>query len=148
MIELRESIPRDIPAFIEMEKDADTSDFILPYSPERHQSEFAKPDIVYLSILNAGELAGFFILVLEADGRSVEFRRIVVADKGKGLAQAAIPAMEEYCRERLGRNRIWLDVFEFNQRGQHIYQKLGYRRFDQGEAEGKVLFFYDKLLNN
>ena len=56
--------------------------------------------------------------------------------------------MEEYCRERLGRSRIWLDVFEFNQRGQHIYQKLGYRRFDQGEVEGKVLFFYDKLLNN
>jgi hypothetical protein len=32
MDELRESIPGDIPAFIELEKDADTSGFILPYS--------------------------------------------------------------------------------------------------------------------
>jgi len=30
MIELRESIPGDIPVFIKMEKDAKTSGFILP----------------------------------------------------------------------------------------------------------------------
>ena len=147
MIELRESIPGDIPTFIEMEKDADTCGCILPYSLKRHQSEFAKPAFVYLSILNAGELAGFFILVLEADGRSVEFRRIVIAHKGRGLGQVAILAMEDYCRERLERNRIWLDVFEFNRRGQHIYRKLGYRRFDKSEAGDKVLFYYDKALS-
>jgi RimJ/RimL family protein N-acetyltransferase len=120
MIELRESISEDIPAFIEMEKDADTSGFILPYSLERHRSELTKPAIVYLSILSAGELTGFFILALDPDNTSVEFRRIVVAQKGIGLGQAAIHAMEDYCRERLGRSRIWLDVFDFNQRGQHI----------------------------
>jgi hypothetical protein len=38
MIELRESIAGDLPAFIEMEQDADTSGFILPYSLERHRS--------------------------------------------------------------------------------------------------------------
>jgi len=146
MIELRESIPADIPAIIEMEKDADTSGFILPYSPERHRSELAKPAVVYLSILNAGELAGFLILVLEADGRSVEFRRIVVAQKGIGLGQVAIQAMEDYCRERLARSRIWLDVFAFNQRGKHIYQKLGYRRFAKKIVGNKDLFCYDKTL--
>ena len=127
-------------------EDADTTGFILPYSLERHQSEFTKPDIVYLSILNAGELAGFFMLAPDPDNTSVEFRRIVVAQKGIGLGQAAIHAMEDYCREHLGRSRIWLDVFEFNQRGQHIYEKLGYRRFAKSEIENNVLFFYDKVL--
>jgi RimJ/RimL family protein N-acetyltransferase len=54
--------------------------------------------------------------------------------------------MENYCHERLGRSRIWLGVFDFNQRGQHIYEKLGYRRFAKSEVEDKVLFFYGKPL--
>jgi len=104
MIELRESISRDLPAFTEMEKNADTAGFILPYSLERHRSEFAKPEIVYLSILNAGEPAGFFMLALDPDNISVEFRRIVVAQKSMGLGQVAVHTMEDYCRERLGRS--------------------------------------------
>jgi RimJ/RimL family protein N-acetyltransferase len=101
-----------------------------PYSLERYRSEFAKPDIVYLSILNAGELARFFMLALDPDHTSVELRRIVIAQKGIGPGQDAILPMEDYCRERIGRSRIWLDVFDFNHRGQHVYQKLGYRRFN------------------
>ena len=88
------------------------------------------------------------MLALDPDNTSVEFRRIVIAQKGMGLGQAAIHAMEGYCRERLGRSRIWLDVFDFNQRGQHIYEKLGYRRFAKSELENNVLFFYNKSLKN
>ncbi len=129
-----------------MEEDAETLPNILPYSLQKHCKEYERADIVYLSIYTAVELAGFFILRLEPDPDSVEFRRIVIANKGMGIGQSAIPAMEDYCRDQLKRTRIWLDVFEFNRRGQHIYEKLGYRFFDSGELDGKKLLFYEKNL--
>ena len=130
-----------------MERDDDTAQYILPTSLEQHQTNFAQTDIIYLSITQQGELAGYFILAPEADSDSVEFRRIVIARKGRGIGQQAIPEMEKFCTRTLNCSRIWLDVYDFNPRGIHLYEKLGYRRFDQGDFEGKRLFFYEKHLS-
>lgn len=146
MIEVRQAKLFEIPAMAKMDQDADTGKYILPYSLAKHREEFERPDAVYLSILDQQQLVGYFILVLEADETSVEFRRIVVAKKGAGIGQQAIPMMEDYCRNQLKRERLWLDVFDFNQRGQHLYQKLGYRKFDNGILDGKILHYYQKTL--
>ena len=146
MIRIRESRAHELRAFVPMEADSDAVEFILPYSLARHREEFERDDIVYLSIFRQHELAGFFILALEGDGNSVEFRRIVIADKGQGTGQQAILAMETYCRHRLKCTRIWLDVFEDNHRGRHVYQKLGYRQFDEGDLNGKKLLYFDKSI--
>lgn len=132
--------------FVEIEKLDGTSDFIIPYSVEQHRAEMRKPNVVYLSIVSNDALSGFIILATEDDSESVEFRRIVVASKGRGTGQSAISKMERYCADVLKCNRIWLDVFEINKRGQHIYNKLGYRQFKTGEYNGKALLYYDKKL--
>lgn len=147
MIELRATRIVELQLFFAMEQDADTHSYILPYSLQQHRQEFEREDIVYLSIYALDELAGFFILKLDSDHSSVEFRRVVIANKGQGIGQSAIRAMEDYCRYQLQRHRIWLDVFEFNQRGQHIYEKLGYRLFDSGDLDGKKLLFYQKNIS-
>ena len=136
----------ELRAFIVMEADRAAAEYILPYTLERHQQEYERDDIVYLSILRQRELAGFFILALEEDGTSVEFRRIVVADRGRGTGQHAILAMETYCRHKLKRERIWLDVFEDNDRGRHVYGKLGYREFDYGTLQNRRLIYMQKSL--
>ena len=123
-----------------------TSDFIIPYSVEHHRAEMHKPNVVYLSIVSEDTLLGFIILVAEDDSESVEFRRIVVASKDNGIGQSAISEMERYCVDALKCNRIWLDVFEINKRGQHIYNKLGYGQFKTGEYNGKVLLYFNKKL--
>ncbi len=146
MIELRPSTRQELPEFARMETAPDTEDYILAYDSERHLAEFERDDIVYLSIYAENRLVGFFILALEADPGSLEFRRIVVAERGLGIGRAAIGLMEEYCRDQLGRDRVWLDVFDFNHRGRHLYQKLGYRYFDRGELDGKTLLFFEKSL--
>ena len=148
MIEICRASSKQLHAFVEMERDDDTGQYILSTSLEQHQSSFSQTDITYLAILQHGELAGYFILVSEPDSSSVEFRRIVVAHKGRGIGQKAIPAMENFCARRLNCNRIWLDVYDFNARGIHLYEKLGYQRFDQSDFEGKRLFFYEKTLTN
>ncbi|MEM7030790.1 MAG: GNAT family N-acetyltransferase [Chloroflexota bacterium] len=146
MVSIREATIVELSAFVKMEQAEDTAEYITAYDLETHQIKFQDPDIVYLSILHEAQLAGFIILVLEADAMSVEFRRIVVSKRGSGVGQAAIKAMEAYCRNQLKRQRVWLDVFDFNQRGRHIYEKQGYTYFKREDYKGQLLLFYEKLL--
>lgn len=146
MLKLEKALRGDLAIFTALEKEPDTRKFIFPYDLEIHAQKLADPDLIYLRILVDKNLEGFIILALEPDGFSVEFKRIVVATKGIGIGQLAIVAMEEFCRVDLGRSRIWLDVFEYNHRGRHIYEKLGYRRFGENVINGKALLLYEKKL--
>ncbi len=146
MIELRTSTATELSEFAKMETAPDTAHYILAYDEARHRVEFEREGIVYLSIYRQQRLTGFFILALDPDPGSVEFRRIVIAERGRGIAQAAIPLMENYCRDVLGRSRVWLDVYDFNHRGRHVYEKLGYRYFDRHEHDGKTLLFFEKTI--
>ena len=147
MIELNPFGLNDIPAIMVMEAAADSTDFIVKYDIEQHQINSHDPTIIYLKICRDQILSGFFILVLDQDGISVEFRRIVVAEKGKGTGQKAITLMEDYCTQQLKRDRVWLDVFENNRRGRHIYQKLGYHEFGRSEHNGSALILMEKNLS-
>lgn len=52
--------------------------FIISYSLERYLLECAKPGVIYRPIEVQGQIIGCVILIFHPDGRSVEFRRIVV----------------------------------------------------------------------
>jgi SAM-dependent methyltransferase/ribosomal protein S18 acetylase RimI-like enzyme len=145
-IVLERATPDDARAFADMEQAADTGRYIMGYSHDEHVRRLADPSLIYLRIVDAGQLAGFFILALDPDGASVEFRRIVVTARGRGIGQAAIRRMELFCQAVLGRSRIWLDVFEDNLRGRHIYEKLGYARFGESIHGERRLLLYEKLL--
>ena len=146
MIEVEKALPENALVFAAMEQASDTKDYILPYALAEHIQKMLDPNIVYLRILHENALAGFFILSLDPDGTSIEFRRVVVSVKGRGIGQAAIRAMEQFCRTELNRQRIWLDVFEHNHRGRHIYKKLGYEKYGESTSEGKRLLLYQKQL--
>ena len=146
MIKAREALIEELPYFVEMERAGDTAEFVTPDTLEKHRIEFSKANIIYLSIINTEALVGFIILALEPDGVSVEFKRIVVSVRNRGFGQSAMVAMEDFCTTKLNRKRVWLDVFEFNARGRHIYEKFGYVQFDYREHHGKPLLFYEKTL--
>lgn len=138
--------PDDARWIAALEQREDTKRFIGTYSVAEHARNLLDRSMVYLRILDDGEIAGFFILVLDPDGTSVEFLRVVVAPERRGIGQPAVRAMERYCRVELGRQRIWLDVFEHNERGRHIYQKLGYQQFGRGSYQGQPLLLYQRTL--
>ncbi|MCE8032780.1 GNAT family N-acetyltransferase [Billgrantia tianxiuensis] len=126
-------------------------DYIIPYSLEKHQQEFMKPAVIYKAIRH-GKIrhgknpAGFVMLALDPDGVSVELRRIVVPNPGRGIGVRALEAVRELCRSELGRKRIWLDVFETNYRARHVYEKVGYSCFGKTEHEGRTLLLYETLI--
>lgn len=146
MVTIERAQVQDVHLFASLEQEKDTKLNIMPYTEAEHSQKFMDPDVVYLRILDATEVVGFMILALDPDSRSIEFRRIVVSIRERGIGQAAITEMEQFCLTDLRRQRIWLDVFEDNSRGLHIYEKLGYSRFGEREYHGRRLFLYEKVL--
>ena len=131
-----------------MDRQGHASHFVIQTGLENHQKQYSDPDVHYLSIENKdGELSGYFILVHEANTDSVEFRRILIDENQRGIGQLAISEMERFCRKEFAIKRIWLDVFEDNQLGIHVYEKLGYKRFKQGSLQQRTLFYYEKSLS-
>ena len=135
-----------IDELIIMESNSDTSEFIVPYSYEKHLTEMNNPLNRYLGIFVKGQLLGFIILGIELGGERIEFRRIVIAQKDCGNGQKAIKELEEYCKALWNTKSIWLDVFDINKRGIHIYEKLGYKKIDEGSIKEKRLIIMEKYL--
>lgn len=146
MIELKESTKEDLISFSNWENLNGIREFICPYSIERHKEEFEKDEMIYLNVNFNSKLVGFVLLKLEDDKCSIEFRRIIVVERGRGTGQKVLNEIEKYCVRKLKRNRIWLDVFDFNERGIHIYEKQGYHKMGETDIADKRAFIYEKLL--
>ena len=146
MITLRDTLESDLPQIVELEQDSDVKDYIIPYSLEKHRNNLLADNMTYLTIEQDGAFAGFIILVEHQDENSIECARIALGIRGSGIGQIALGLMEDYCKSRFNPKRIWLDVFEFNARGVHVYTKLGYRQFDTSSHQGKKLLLMEKFL--
>ena len=145
MITVRKALAEELPLFHTLEQQEHAKPFINATSLQEHQDNFLDPAIYYLSIDRRGVgCVGFFILALEKDADSVEFRRVIVDARHRGIGQRAIALMEAFCIEQLGVSRIWLDVYADNVVGMHVYEKLNYQRFSQAHVGSRVLYFYEK----
>ena len=142
---LRELNSTHIDDILRLENDAEVRQFILPYSRERHLAELSAENVRYLAIEQSNGIAGFIILKLENDG-AVEFRRIVVSDRGKGIGKQALDELENYCRKKLNAHRIWLDVFEDDARARHVYSSKGYEPTGTSSYAGKTLIIMAKAI--
>lgn len=146
-VSLRPSRRDELETFDAMDRQPHARDYVLQTGIDTHRRYFDDPAVTYLSIEDgSGDFCGYFILVLDADARSVEFRRILVDRHRRGIGQAAIAAMERYCKNAFDVQRIWLDVFANNEIGIHIYEKSGYARFTEQWIGGRKLYFYEKRL--
>ncbi len=147
MIKIRKSHLDELKIFSELDKQEDVKKYVIRKSFDEHINEFSNPDSLYYTIITEyNKIAGYFIIALENIKRSVEFRRIIIDENERGIGQPAIREMEKICKTTLKAQRAWLDVFVHNHRGQHVYRKLGYTKFEEGECEGKKLYFFEKQL--
>ncbi len=145
MIKLRPSLEEELAQFVAMEQQLHAIQFINATDLQTHLENFKNQNIVYLSIVDASDqLMGYFILVVSPNSKEVEFHRILIDYNQRGIGQIAISEMEHYCREEFDCKRIWLDVYEDNVIGKHIYEKLGYSYFNETLINERKLLFYEK----
>jgi RimJ/RimL family protein N-acetyltransferase len=147
MITLRPANRDELEIFDAMDRQDHVQSFLVLLGLTKHQAFFDHPDITYLTIENdASACCGYFTIVQEPENHSVEIRRILVDRDKRGIGQYAIGAAERWCKDRYGMGRIWLDVFDDNARGRHIYNKLGYTWFKTETIRGRELHFLEKFL--
>jgi hypothetical protein len=126
----------------------DARSFIIPYSLERHELEFGSQGVFYKSIWVDRQIIGFLILALDSDGRSIEFRRIVLSETGRGYGKKVVTMVDEICRQEFGRTRLWLDVLSrIHERAMYM-TSVAITFSDVSEHEGRTLLLYEKACDN
>ncbi|MCZ7374681.1 GNAT family N-acetyltransferase [Micromonospora sp. WMMC250] len=63
----------------------------------------------------------------DPDARSVNFRTMVGPEgRGRGLGTEAARLVLGYAFDQVGMHRVGLEVFDFNPRARHVYEKIGF----------------------
>jgi diamine N-acetyltransferase len=129
-IGISETVYSDIDFIIDIENREENNIFITAYAKDRHIQVIESKDEQHLTVWdkNTNEIIGFIILAgLENTNLSLEFRRIVVKSKGKGFGRQCLQLTKEYCFDRLKFHRLWLDVFDDNERAISLYKSEGFQ---------------------
>ncbi len=147
MIKLRPALLEELETFNAMDRQDHVGTFLTRIGLETHQAFFDDPNTSYLSIEDdSGQCCGYLTLVHEQDSNSIELRRILVDRHSRGIGQMVMAMAEKWCQTRYDIDRIWLDVFDDNARGRHVYTKLGYTLFKTTRFKGKLLHHMEKML--
>ncbi len=125
-LELRKTEERDLDYVLAVEHSDENRLFVIPWSREQHLQALVDPDVAHL-IVNAQTKVGYVILAgLLGPNQSIELRRIVISEKGKGYGSAAVEMLKELVFKTYQAHRLWLDVKVQNQRARGIYEAAGF----------------------
>ena len=118
---------KDLPKVLEIENASENKPFIGAFSLERHQQVIEQADELHLCFKMHEKLIGYAILQgLKNSNDAIELKRITITEKGKGHGRSALQLIKLYCFEELNCHRLWLDVFDFNERALHLYRSEGF----------------------
>lgn len=120
---LSKTVPEDVALIMKLE--SDNNQFVTEYSRERHMDILKDKNYMHLSIKrkNNGKLVGLVLLFgIQDVNRVLEFRRLAISEKGAGFGRETIRIIKHFCFEQLKFHRLWLDVFDDNQRAIGLYE--------------------------
>ena len=125
VVQLRCTSIEDLEFVIRAEREPENSAFIRQWTEREHCTAIEDDGILHLIVeaMSDGHSVGYVILCgLGNSDRSIEFKRIVVCEKGRGLGRDAVRAVEALAFETLGAHRLWLEVVARNSRAKHLYE--------------------------
>lgn len=129
LVRLRPTVEEDL-GFVTISEGRDeNARHIEPWTRGRHREALSGDDQAHLILekVEDGEAVGFVILAdMESPHGSVELRRILVTDKGRGYGRAALRLVKRLAFEELRAHRLWLDVKENNLSARRVYESEGF----------------------
>jgi len=105
------------------------SDFVFIWPKERHMKAMNSEDEMHISVFSSADrkLVGYILLAgIGGEDSAVEFRRMAIADKGKGYGRTSVRFIKKYCFEVLKCHRLWLDAYTDNERAIELYRSEGF----------------------
>ena len=128
-VSLRRTAEGDLDFVLAAEGAEENRRFVSQWTRERHRRALSDPDQLHLvaESVGGGGPVGYVIMagLLDAN-RSVEFRRVVITEKGRGYGREVLRAVKQMAFEELGAHRLWLDVMETNLRARRLYESGGF----------------------
>jgi len=74
-----------------------------------------------------GQVQAYVLLLGFEEGHlSIEFKRFVVAETGRGLGRRLLAEILRIVFDEIGAHRFFLDVVEDNLRARHLYASFGF----------------------
>jgi diamine N-acetyltransferase len=128
-IKLRPATEAELDFIVNAESDPENRPFVGQWTRAQHRAALTNPDLAYYVIVpdNPARLVGYLILAgLTQSHQSIEFRRLVITEKGKGYGRAALRLVKKLAFETYQAHRLWLDVRIHNLRAQRLYQAEGF----------------------
>jgi catechol 2,3-dioxygenase-like lactoylglutathione lyase family enzyme/RimJ/RimL family protein N-acetyltransferase len=123
----------DLDYVLAAEGDDENHQYIIPWLRETHLQALRNPDIAHLIVQDETKKVGYVILAgLLLANQSIEFRRLVITEKGRGYGKATVEIIKQLAFETYRTHRLWLDVKTQNYRAKAIYSLAGFK------VEGKL----------
>jgi len=128
-VTLKDAGEQDLGFVLGAERVAREGGFVGGWSEAEHRSALQAADVAYWTVLAEPDArpVGYVILRGLADKNdSLELKRVVVSETGRGYGRHALQLVKRLAFRRLGAHRLWLDVFEHNARARHLYTSEGF----------------------
>jgi len=128
-VRLRPTMLSDLDFVVSVEQDARNLPFITPWERTQHEGAVRIPDFRHFIVESeaAYERSGFVILQgCRNPHGSVELKRIVLQDKGRGVGRACVRQLKALAFGDLRAHRFWLDVKSLNARALSLYAGEGF----------------------
>ncbi|HUQ27619.1 MAG TPA: GNAT family N-acetyltransferase [Usitatibacter sp.] len=131
-VELRPSTRGDLDFITALERRPDNVEQIGQWSDWEHLAAIeGRNNRSHWVIEREGERAGYLIAYdCRAADAGFYVKRILVDRKDGGTGTEALRRFIASAFKREGTSCVWLMVREANARGRHVYEKLGFQRFD------------------
>ncbi|MES1025372.1 GNAT family protein [Gloeocapsa sp. BRSZ] len=129
ILALRPTVTEDLDFVLATEQNRENSVFVQQWTSQQHADALCDRDLSHLIIecITPKLTVGYIILAgLENPHHSIELRRLVIQDKGKGYGTAALRLIKNLAFEQLHAHRLWLDVKDFNSVARRLYEKEGF----------------------
>jgi RimJ/RimL family protein N-acetyltransferase len=111
----------DLNYVLEAESNNENRQYIIPWSRENHLQAINDPDVAHLIVQHEVKVGYVILAGLLDSNQSIEFRRLVITEKGKGYGKSTVALIQKLAFETYHAHRLWLDVKVQNHRAQAIY---------------------------
>lgn len=128
-IVLRNTREADINYVVDFEQRPDNALFVGQWTKEQHLNSLYQEDILHLLVEDTitKKPVGYVIMAgLLNSNHNIEFRRIVISEKGKGYGRETLKLIKKLSFEQLHAHRLWLDVRLKNLIAQKLYISEGF----------------------
>ncbi len=128
-VRLRPTASGDLDWVLAAEADAENRPYVTQWTRRQHEETLDDADRAHFIVETVadGRAVGYAILAgLAPPRRSVELRRLVVTEKGRGYGRAALRLVKRLVLEDPRTRRLWLDVRSNNPRARGLYEDEGF----------------------